>query len=202
MTKAIVIVGFLLALAAGFAAGWTGRQHAPAPPPPRGDRGSWLAAELNLTPQQRQQMDQIWSELAQRGDRDRGSKRDELRRQRDEAILNLVPAEKRSEYDRILADYRAASDALESQWRAGFQQAVQRTRELLNEQQRARYDQIMARHAEQRGRSGPGWGPERGWRSRRGDSPAPTTAPAPPDDPIPQTQPVASPPAQPERKEP
>jgi Spy/CpxP family protein refolding chaperone len=184
MTRFMVVIGFLVALAAGFAAGlaWRPPPVSPPEPPPRGNtRGGWIASELNLTDEQRQQMDAIWSSTARQAGRERWSKRDELRKQRDASIQALIPAEQMPQYDKAQADYRAAVDAMEAQWRAEFQQAVQKTREILNEEQRQKYDKIMARHAEGprggRGRSGP-----------PGD-PATTPPPGPPAPPPPADQP-------------
>jgi Spy/CpxP family protein refolding chaperone len=180
MTRMVVLAGFLVSFAAGLMVGW-GTDEGPKPGPGgpggpgpggRGDRGSFLARELQLTEEQRKQMDEIWSETARRGGpRDGYDQRQQLRRQRDEAIVALIPAERRADYDRILTEHTAANEALEAQWKQRFQQAVERTRAILTPPQQEKYDSLLKRQ---------GWDGrdrDRGDRGERGRPPPPPPGP-------------------------
>lgn len=207
MTRLWIIVGFVVALAAGVALGlaWDrgtptrpagphagGPGGGPGGPGPGngGGPGGWLAAELQLTPEQRDQFNQIWSESARRGGRDHWTRRSQLRQQRDEAIFKLIPEASHTAYDQIRADYDTHVAALEAEWKQSFQTAVEKTRQLLTEAQRQKYDQIIARHAADRQRRGDGNRPPRGPENDNQPPypPAPTKADAPS-----ATPPVAAP---------
>lgn len=136
-----------------------------------GFRGGWLAAELNLTPEQHEQLRQIWSETMRRGRSEGEDPRRQLRSQRDAAIEQLMTAEQRPQYDTILKRYNDQMTELEQQWRASYQTAVDRTRQLLTPEQRDKYEEILARQS-WRGSGGPG-GPR--------TPPPPATQPASPD---------------------
>lgn len=147
MTRTIIIVGFLCAFAAGFALnlGWSQS-------PPRADdrrdqseRGSWLAEQLNLNQDQQEKMKEIWSDAARRGNRQQWEHRRRLREERDQAIAALIPESNRAAYEQVLADYEQQTDALEAQWRQSFEQAVERTKALLSDEQRQTYEQILER---------------------------------------------------------
>src|SRR5688572_13152366 len=78
------------------------------PPGRPGDRGpgGWLAAELDLTPEQHKQLDAIWSELAERGrNRDHGGRRRAMRNERDLAVAALIAPERWGEYEEIIDDF-------------------------------------------------------------------------------------------------
>src|SRR5437868_3006360 len=102
-TKLMVLAGFCVAFAAGVVAGMSGRdllRPANAAPsgatpttgpggPHHGGSGGgpgWLAKELNLSPEQQEQMRQIWSETARRGRGERDEQRRQYRKDREDAI--------------------------------------------------------------------------------------------------------------------
>jgi Spy/CpxP family protein refolding chaperone len=148
LTRLIVVVGFLTAFVAGLMLGAMFRPlpsvAQPLPPATRPDRESWLAQQLDLSPDQQQQMKQIWSDVSRRG-RGPGDKRWQFRRERDEAIKALVPEGQKAAYDRIHADYEAKVDADEKENRAQFDRAVERTKALLTPDQQKKYEEILGR---------------------------------------------------------
>lgn len=171
MTRLFLVIGFLVAFGAGWMSAhtWRAEPHAGPTDPqhrsgPGGGRGSWLAQQLELTPEQQKQMDQIWSELGGRGRREDPAKRNELRKARDAAISALIRGEDRAAYDKVIADYNANIAAIETEWKKNFQQAVEKTREILTPAQRTKYEQLMSR-----------W--ENGGRERGRPSSRPTTNP-------------------------
>lgn len=170
MTKLVVFVGFFVAFAAGFTVGLRPRPAVP-PPTTRPSRpGGWLAAELKLTPEQQEQLDRIWEDTAFRGRHEREDQRRTLIRERDEAIVGLIRPEDKPKYEALMQDYAQRLDALEDEWKVAFQAAVERTKEILTPEQRAKYEAIRERHESDRGRSdrwrrdregGPGRGRDR-----------------------------------------
>jgi Spy/CpxP family protein refolding chaperone len=158
MAKLIVILGFILSLAAGVVIG--SKAIAPAssdpPQPPttaptnRPSRGGWLSQELGLSPDQREKLDAIWSATANRGRDDHNDRRRDFRRERDAAIADLVPAARLGEYDQIINTYNDRVAALEQESREAYEAAVEKTKEILTPEQRVRYEELLKRHK---------WGP-------------------------------------------
>jgi uncharacterized membrane protein len=187
MTRLVVIVGFLVAFAAGLVVGSAWQQpvagaNTPAPgattgPTTRRGRGpeGWLAQQLELTPDQVKQLESIWSDTARRGNRDHMQKRMQIRKDRDDAIVQLMAdSPQRDAYQKILDEYAARNEKLEAEWRSAFQQAVENTKAMLSPPQREKYEALLARQD---------WGPDRdrGDRGERGPSgrgPRPATGPS------------------------
>jgi Spy/CpxP family protein refolding chaperone len=185
MTKLVVALGFCIAFAAGMVVGMTQAKRAMVattvnnPPTTQrgghrgGSPGGFLAAELNLTPQQQQQMERIWSETAQRNREESDKRRTTLRTQRDEAIAVLIGPELMGKYDEILKHYRDQQADLDREMRANFESAVKQTEEILTPEQQSKYKALLSRH-QFRGpgpdRGGPDrGGPDRGERDRGSD---------------------------------
>ncbi|GMU22786.1 MAG: hypothetical protein AMXMBFR13_28700 [Phycisphaerae bacterium] len=173
MTKRIVMVGFLIAFAAGLVIGIESRQSSLAPPEKEPRRGGWLTTELNLTPQQQEQLKQIWSEIARHGGRERDDRRRQLYRQRDEAIAALIRPEDQPKYQQVLQEFEEKKAALEAEGRQAFQTAIERTKQILSEEQRVKYDQLLQHRQWERGSRDRRRGPDRGhgacrWRPEEG----------------------------------
>jgi hypothetical protein len=163
MTKFVVIIGFLVAFAAGLILGIESRQTssgATSPPTtqPRRGPGGWLPSELNLTLQQQEQMKQIWSEVAKHGRGEQEDRRKQLRAERDDAIASLIRPEDKEKYDQVRKNYSDQMAAMDKEMRARFDEAVKKTKEILTPDQRTKYDEILNRHQSDRGPRG---GPER-----------------------------------------
>lgn len=152
MTKLVVFVGFFVAFAAGFTVGLRPRPAAPSPTSRPSGPGGWLAAELDLTTEQQEQLDRIWEDTAFRGRHDREEQRRALVRERDEAIVALIRPEDKPKYEALLEEYARRLDALEEEWKSAFQSAVEKTKEILTPEQRAKYEEIRKRHESDRGR--------------------------------------------------
>jgi Spy/CpxP family protein refolding chaperone len=154
--KAILIVSFLVTFAAGGAAGLlvASLHHGPHGP-------SWLAAELDLTSAQREQMDKIWSEVMGAMGRQRFEQSRALRQERDQAIAALMTDEQRPRYEAVLKDYTRKDGELSDQRKQAFKEAIKRTKEILTPDQAAKYDALMAKQRER------GFGPPHGGRRGR-----------------------------------
>ncbi len=197
MARIMVIIGFLVAFAAGLTVGREMRRtpilaKAPADPTTRastgpasrGSRspGGWFASQLNLSPDQQKKMDAIWSEVARGGRQEMDKGRDALGKQRDEAILALVGPDNKPAFDKIQKDYQDEQRAMERTMRGRFEKAVEETKAVLDPEQREKYEKLLARYRPSerggdrgRGSGGPGGpgapgGPEReNFEHRRGD---------------------------------
>lgn len=156
MTRLIVVIGFAVAFFAGLIVGIRGGERAasrdvtqsttqPASQERggRSDPGSYLVQQLGLTPEQQQQMREIWSETAGRRGRQASEQRRRLREERDAAIVALIRPEDTPAYEAILKDYEDKRTALENEWRNAYQEAVEKTKAMLNPEQRAKYEQML-----------------------------------------------------------
>ncbi|GIW76863.1 MAG: hypothetical protein KatS3mg104_1926 [Phycisphaerae bacterium] len=169
MTRMIVITGFIIAFGAGLMSGIVLKSYGPgAPKPDKRDPQSWIAEQLELNPEQQKRLKEIWSGFG--GRRDNWQKREQIRRERDEAIANLIRPEDMSAYDQILEIARQKTEALEAEGKARFQEAVEKTKAFLTEKQRKKYEELLSR--------GPGHG--RDGRDRERDKPGPGPKPGRP----------------------
>lgn len=165
-TKALLIAAFVVTFAAGATVGWlvSGGRH-----PHHGP--SWLAAELDLTNAQREQMRQIWADGMREAGRNRWDQRRALAEQRDQAIADLLTDDQRARYESILQDYETRKEEGEQERRRAFEQAVERTKQILTPEQAAKYEQMLKRRPD-RGRGGKRRGPPPAW-----DGPPPPRGP-------------------------
>jgi Spy/CpxP family protein refolding chaperone len=192
MTKVVVIIGFLISFSAGLVVGLSVR---PEPIPIVSNResstrdrprnpgpGSFLAAHLKLNREQREEMDKIWSEPFGRGRFEQDKKRRQFRDERDEAIAALVRPAEYDKYDQVLKTYADRLSELDKEAKAAFEKAVEKTKLILNPEQRVKYEEFLTKH--QGDRRGPG--PDRDHRDnpkehgRRSETRASTTRAVPP----------------------
>lgn len=170
-------IALLLSFALVFAAGATlGRLTARTKHPPR--RGSWLTEELDLSPQQQEQMRAIWSDVMGQVHRTHGEQRGMLATERDEALRQLLTDEQRQRYEQVLDEYERKLRLLSEQRGAAFQEGVARTKEMLTPDQREKYERMQENMREHRGRRPRRGGPPR--MDGRGPSPHPDGPEGPP----------------------
>ena len=142
-TRIMVVVCFLVALAAGTALGvLVGRK------PPDVHRGRpWIAQKLDLTPEQQEKYNKIWETLRSGQQRQR-DQRDALQKARDEAIKSSLSPSQAQWYDDVMTEYSRAAAELRSR---PFQEAGKLTKEILDDEQRAKYESILKEQSERRG---------------------------------------------------
>lgn len=138
--KLIVFTVFALALGAGLVAGkldWTSTSAGPPRPV-----SSALAAQLDLTPVQCEQIRGIWEPLRQsaRASYDQARR---LERQRDMALESILTAEQKEKYGKIKHDYDDRVLELQARRDTAFRDAVERTRQLLSDPQRRKYEELI-----------------------------------------------------------
>jgi len=155
----IVMAGFALAFVAGGSVGMLAGPEVP-PGPPRGP-GEWLVREIQLTPEQRRQMREIWSVLDEADIRRR---QQELLQRRDRAIQEMLTEKQRTQYRQIVEEFQRGKQEIHRDMRTRMEQAVRRTKEILTPEQARRYEEIRRRRRPG-GPGGPGHGPGRGERT-------------------------------------
>jgi Spy/CpxP family protein refolding chaperone len=153
MTKLVVIIGFCVAFAAGLTVGLSRQRGvdqtaAPAAPTSRpSHRGSsFLASELNLTPEQQEQLKHIW-ESSGGGRSEHEKRRAELREKRDAAMEALIPAQDKPKFQQAMDDYRAGLDGMDREMRDRFRKNVDETKKVLTPEQRVKYEEFVKTHS-------------------------------------------------------
>jgi hypothetical protein len=183
--KILIASLFLIALGTGIVVGM-GVSRAPK----NHDRGSWLAEELNLTPDQSEKIKAIWSDISRPG-QSNFDRRRQFQRERDEAVQAMLDEKQKATYAAIVDKYNLQLAELNHEREQAFQAAVESTKDILTESQRTKYEEILRRGF--RGGRGEGSGRGDGWRgssSRHGGGggsdghfpsrqPQPTTTSAP-----------------------
>jgi septal ring factor EnvC (AmiA/AmiB activator) len=162
----LLVVLTVLALSAGVVAGLlasrlpasSGRgENVSQPPlPPGGAMEKSLAEELQLTADQREQMRGIWE-----GVRDRMhqafDQANDLQRQRDQRLVEILTTdEQRAQFAKITKEFSDKYDQLARERDDAFGSAVEKTKKLLNEQQRTKYEEILKRNVRPGSPGGPG----------------------------------------------
>jgi hypothetical protein len=105
---------------------------------------SSLAQELNLTPQQQEQMRQIWENV--RGQvQDCFSQAQDLQKQRDDEIIKLLNDDQKAKFEEISKRFHARDVKIKDDREQILAVAISKTKQLLNDEQRKKYDQILAR---------------------------------------------------------
>jgi len=141
--KLIVVIGFLVAFAAGGSAGLLVQ-----PPPAPREPGSWLTRELSLTPEQHAQMKEIWSTAMGDAWRRTSEQRRAVKDQTQAAVRELLTEEQRARYDAIMQEQEQKYAELSNQRRDAFAAAREKTRQILTDEQRARYDELTAKRGD------------------------------------------------------
>ena len=181
--KATLLVCFVLALSAGAVLGFAAARRVDPPAqaagkPAEAQRSSWLSDQLNLTPAQGEQIRTIWQQVMSEQGRANSERRRALEKERDGALLGLLTDEQREEYDRLMKQYEAQMAELGRERDRLRQDAIERTKQVLTEVQRKKYEGLLKErdHDRDRERGRDGRGHRRGG---PGTSPAsPATAPA------------------------
>jgi Spy/CpxP family protein refolding chaperone len=118
----------------------------------RGPRnfGSRMCDELGLDGEQRQQVLDIWSQAMREIPPPPIEQLRAVEEERQQAIVALLTPEQRAEYDRRNAELDARVEALHAPARAAYQRAWDKTRELLDDEQQKKMDEMF-------GKSRDGW---------------------------------------------
>ena len=143
-SKIVILLGFVLTLAAGLAAGLWGARYMNGRPVQTVAASSPLD-ELQLTADQTQHMRKIWESVRDTAQTclTRGQM---LRQQRDKAMEALMTDEQKARFEKVNQDYEAQVLALNNQREQAFADAVKETEQMLNDRQRRLYDAILQKN--------------------------------------------------------
>ena len=117
-----------------------------------------LAQELGLTADQQEKMKEIWEGVRERvhstfDDAQR------LQRERDDTLIALLNEDQKARFEKISKDFAARYEELSRERENTFKEAVERTKKLLNDQQRKKYDELLKSRALTRPGGGPPFPP-------------------------------------------
>jgi Spy/CpxP family protein refolding chaperone len=111
--------------------------------------------QLALSSQQRQQMDAIWNDTKQKlHNLSMMDRRRELDKQRDESIRALLSGQQLASYEQINRDFHAGLDELDKERQKLIDDANQRSRALLDDNQKKLWDD-QSKRPRDHGRGGP-----------------------------------------------
>jgi hypothetical protein len=153
-TKFIIFVAFILTMGAGMAIGTLGVTRRPR----MEGRDSWLAQELNLTTAQQEKLRQVWMEVLRTRGREFGEQFQLIQSQREAEYLTLLSPEQKLQYEQINQKFAERSRELQKRGEEVFNETAAATREMLDESQRPKYDELLEKFRAQRG--GNLFGPE------------------------------------------
>jgi uncharacterized membrane protein len=106
---------------------------------------SVLAAELDLSPDQRRKIQRIWSEVAEQHTPVPMSEIEKADAERWQAIDELLTPEQRTQYAQIQQRLDARMQGLDQGNRERIARAEEQTRQLLTPAQREKYELLLAR---------------------------------------------------------
>src|ERR1700712_3968206 len=122
--KFLLIPTVALVLGAGMVIGRISTKL-PATSQPTTKPGEWFDEQLNLSADQRKQMETIWGDVHQNMGKSFDSRR-QLDEQRDQSVKDLLSDDQKKAYDEIYASYRAKRTDLDKQRDKQFADANQR----------------------------------------------------------------------------
>jgi len=161
MAKILLIIGFAIAFGAGWmmSSGFERRQRqeqqsqasTTTAPTTKPSRRGFLASELSLTTEQNEKMKVIWSDMAHRGGREEWDRRNQFRKDRDEAIAALIRPEDKEKLDQVQKNYAEKNAAMDKEMRASYETAVEKTKEILGSEQLKKYEEFLKNHEPPKG---------------------------------------------------
>ena len=145
--RLIVLLCFILAFGAGTCFGllWERRGKQP--------QDGWLS-ELNLSAEQREKIRAVWTDPQRLADKQsRRGRREAAQKERDDTLKALVGGEQKLRYEEIVSACQKKLDEITQEARKSSDEAYERTKALLTENQRALFDELRKKREETRGRA-------------------------------------------------
>jgi hypothetical protein len=116
----------------------------------------WWGAQLDLSSEQAQQMEAIWSDTRQKMMKLSESRHD-LDHQQEQAIRDLFPSDDlKAQYDQLKSNYKTQRADMDTQRQKLIDDANERSRALLTDEQKTKWDAQRKQWHEHRGNGGPG----------------------------------------------
>jgi Spy/CpxP family protein refolding chaperone len=135
----VLILAYILALAAGTTSGLLAgrlRGHSGAAP------STPLAEQLQLTPDQSEQIRYVWETVSQTVD-SCFQQAQAIQQQRDQALYNELTDDQKARFAIIDQGYAKQFAALMAQRQQAFRDGLARTEAMLDDSQRVKYEQIV-----------------------------------------------------------
>jgi Spy/CpxP family protein refolding chaperone len=154
---AVLVLAYVLALAAGTTSGVLAERLRS---PNSSATSAPLAAQLQLNDDQREQMRGAWEDAKDAAD-DCYKQAQEIQRQRDQALVDMLSDEQKAKFAPIDQGYARQFAALTTRRESAFEQAMAKTEAILTPDQRVKYEEIVRERlgqfpAQAGGVSGPG----------------------------------------------
>lgn len=153
-TKAVVAIGFAVALLGGGAAGLLLSRYIKPAPPAVMTGTAPLSVELKLSADQQSQIRQIWEQV-QGVNASSYDAAQMLEHWRDDQVMKLLDDDQKKAFGKINVEYSDRYTAMTAKRDVAFKDAIEKTKRLLNEDQRRRYEQILAKRLGEEGGTGP-----------------------------------------------
>ena len=138
--KLLLVITFVLVFIAGAVVGTTRRPAAPAPLATEGPERQ-MAIDLGLTPQQQEQMKNVWSGIRDLH-RQADARRDQFEQERERSVRALLTPDQAARYDEIQNQYRTEMQGLEKDREKIFAQADEKTKQILTPEQWAKFEKV------------------------------------------------------------
>ena len=136
--KTLIIAAFALVFVAGVPIGWALERTFDG-----STGGSWLTRKLDLTLEQERQINGIWSEVTREPHAEGRAHMGRLSEERDNEIRALLSEEQEASFDRVLEKYQQARSEYFRELRARNDAAVEKTKAVLSEKQRQKYEALL-----------------------------------------------------------
>jgi hypothetical protein len=133
---------FSSAFAAGISVGRLMERSARPVPPP-----IFLLNALNLTADQQAKVHVIWADVAKTRATNHCN-REQLRSQRDDEIRATLSEDQKKQFTEIQNRYNARQDATNQSWQRAEDDAIEQTKQILNEEQRQTFETLLKERAE------------------------------------------------------
>jgi hypothetical protein len=149
MNRVILLICFLTAFGAGICTGMLSKA------PTAAAEDGWLS-DLKMTPDQREKIKAIWEEAMKTSAwQVQREKRESLMKERDQLIVKeFITSEQKSRYDEITATYQKKIEEVGIEAKKTKDEAYEKTKALLGEDQRKIYDELRKKRSETKSR---GW---------------------------------------------
>lgn len=149
MNRAIVLICFLTAFGAGVCTAML--LNAPTP----ASEDGWLS-DLKMSPSQRENLKAIWEQAMKTSAwQVQREKREALMKERDQLIVKeFISSEQKSRYDEITATYQKKIEDVGVEAKKTKDEAYEKTKALLSDEQRKIYDELRKKRSETKSR---GW---------------------------------------------
>jgi len=141
--KSFVLISVIVAFVAGILIGLFIREFGKKP-----HLRSRLSRELDLTSEQRDQLRDIWSEAIRTARRLQREQRQRLQEERDGAIEQLLTEDQKAGFNKIKNEYAQKIDDLAQARDSLLYEAVEKTKRILSETQRKKYEELVKEQEE------------------------------------------------------